>query len=90
MYSLLDNLDDVIYRAGGLNDGLFQKRWTSADNRRSIVTLPSGLSAVCIAQNCCLAASLGETGAVVTKSTNFIIVLRLIVHSKHLWYQNDR
>ena len=22
----------------GLNDGLFQKRWTSADNRRSIVT----------------------------------------------------
>ena len=32
----------------GLNDGLFQKRWTLADNRRSIVTLQSVLSAVCV------------------------------------------
>ena len=36
---------------GGLNDGLFQKRWT-------FVTLPSVLSTVCIAQNWYLAHSL--------------------------------
>ena len=41
----------VIHSRAVLNDGLFQKRWTSVDNRQSIVTLPSVLSAVCIAQN---------------------------------------
>ena len=40
----------IVYHSGGLlsgaglNDGLFQKRWT-------FVTLPSVLSTVCIAQN---------------------------------------
>ena len=43
--------DFVTLIGAGLNDGLFQKRWTSAVNRRSIVTLPSVLSAVCIAEN---------------------------------------
>ena len=43
---------------GGSKRWTFQKRWTSADNRRSIVTLPSVLSAVCIAQNLYLADSL--------------------------------
>ena len=45
-------LTDTCHETGaGLNDGIFQKRWTSAVNRWSIVTLPSVLPAVCIAQN---------------------------------------
>ena len=42
----------------GLNNGLSQKRRTIGDNRRTIVTLPSLLSAVCTAQNLYLADSL--------------------------------
>ena len=54
---------------------------------------------VCAAVRAAVRASVRDTrymiqetsrlGLVVTKSTNLIIVLRLIVHSKQAWYQND-
>ena len=38
---------------------------------------------------CAYAYEYERLGLVVTKSTNLSSILRLIVHSKLLWYQND-